>query len=241
MLYISFNYRELHRLKEAVFAPHMVNAGFILLSMTGWAVAKRLIREIRQQFLIGRLATLAGTCAAALLTSGATIIIFVERFFEGAWTYFLFIPVLYLMFSFFRSKLGEPAQLEENLGRVLGGQYLLPYQRTARPEDETRFDEILVPLDGSSAAEHALPIAENLCRSFGGAGSRSSKNSWSAWTALQSPSRSCDTHEHWPSASTVRFCSCPFPSRNRKSRRFRSISSRWRPPSGTEGSRLRQW
>ena len=29
MLYISFNYRELHRLKEAVFAPHMVNAGFI--------------------------------------------------------------------------------------------------------------------------------------------------------------------------------------------------------------------
>ena len=28
MLYISFNYRELHRLKEAVFAPHMVNAGF---------------------------------------------------------------------------------------------------------------------------------------------------------------------------------------------------------------------
>ena len=27
MLYISFNYRELHRLKEAVFAPHMVNAG----------------------------------------------------------------------------------------------------------------------------------------------------------------------------------------------------------------------
>ena len=28
MLYISFNYRELHRLKEAVFAPHMVNAGY---------------------------------------------------------------------------------------------------------------------------------------------------------------------------------------------------------------------
>ena len=27
MLYISFNYTELHRLKEAVFAPHMVNAG----------------------------------------------------------------------------------------------------------------------------------------------------------------------------------------------------------------------
>ena len=27
MLYISFNYRELHRLKETVFAPHMVNAG----------------------------------------------------------------------------------------------------------------------------------------------------------------------------------------------------------------------
>ena len=32
MLYISFNYRELHRLKEAAFAPHMVNAGFNYLS-----------------------------------------------------------------------------------------------------------------------------------------------------------------------------------------------------------------
>ena len=32
MLYISFNYTELHRLKEAVFAPHMVNAGFNYLS-----------------------------------------------------------------------------------------------------------------------------------------------------------------------------------------------------------------
>ena len=31
MPYISFNYRELHRLKEAVFAPHMVNAGKRLL------------------------------------------------------------------------------------------------------------------------------------------------------------------------------------------------------------------
>ena len=33
MLYISFNYRELHRLKEAVFAPHMVNAGLELVGI----------------------------------------------------------------------------------------------------------------------------------------------------------------------------------------------------------------
>ena len=35
MLYISFNYTELHRLKEAVFAPHMVNAGLKEVGLEG--------------------------------------------------------------------------------------------------------------------------------------------------------------------------------------------------------------
>ena len=140
---------------------------FILLSMTGWAVAKRLIREMRSQFSVRVLVTFTGTCVASLLTSGATIIIFVERFFEGAWSYFLLIPILYGLFSYFRSRLGEPTPLEDSLGRVLAGQYLLPYQRAARPEDETRFDRLLIPLDGSSFAEQALPAAEVLGRAFG--------------------------------------------------------------------------
>lgn len=82
---------------------------FILLSMTGWAVTKRLLRQIRQTFSVGKLGLLAGTVLAALLTSVATLIIFEERFREGAWTYFLFIPVLYAVFSYYHRALTRPA------------------------------------------------------------------------------------------------------------------------------------
>lgn len=139
---------------------------FILLSMTGWAAAKRLIRELRAKFSAPRLGALAGTVIAAALTSGATIIIFVERFLEGAWTYLLFLPALYAAFTHFRSKLGEPKQLEEHLGRFFVGQYLLPFQRENRPEDDTRFDRIITPLDGTAFAEHALPLAEVLAHTY---------------------------------------------------------------------------
>ena len=141
---------------------------FILLSMTGWAAAKRLMRELRIEFSYGGLATLIGTVFAALLTSGATVIIFEERFLEGAWTYLLFIPVFYAAFTLFRSRLGVPLPLDEHLGRFFVGQYLLPYQREARPEDEIMFDDIVVPLDGSSFAEHALSTAEVLAHTCRG-------------------------------------------------------------------------
>jgi len=136
---------------------------FILLSMTGWATAKRLARELRRRFSGGGVLSLLGTVVAALLTSGATVMIFVERFFEGAWTYLLFVPILYVGFTLSRSRLGKPLPLEEHLGRFFTGQYLLPYQRQARPEDETAFDNILVPLDGSGPAENSLAVAQIFC------------------------------------------------------------------------------
>jgi len=135
---------------------------FILLSITGWAATKRLAREWRATPSRGRLAGLAGAATAAALTSTATVIVFAERFLEGAWTYFFFLPVLYLAFGHFRSRLGEPKPLENHLGRLFAGQYLLPFQRENRPEDETSFRRILVPLDGTAFAEHSLPLAELL-------------------------------------------------------------------------------
>jgi nucleotide-binding universal stress UspA family protein len=141
---------------------------FILLSMTGWAAAKRLTRHLRTEFSGSTLATLVGTTLAALLTTAATVIIFEERFFEGAWTYFLFIPILYVVLTHFRSRLGKPLPLDEHLGRFFVGQYLLPYQRQARPVDEIIFDDVVVPLDGSSFAEHAIPIAEVLAHTSTG-------------------------------------------------------------------------
>ncbi|MFC2063929.1 hypothetical protein ACFLXB_02405 [Chloroflexota bacterium] len=72
---------------------------FIMLSMAGWAVTKRLVREARQDFSIRHAAMIGGTGISALLTTSATLIIFVERFLEGAWAYFVLIPVLFILFS----------------------------------------------------------------------------------------------------------------------------------------------
>jgi nucleotide-binding universal stress UspA family protein len=98
---------------------------FVLLSMTGWAASKRLIRFLREKFSISNMMTLAGTVIAAIITTAATVIIFQERFFEGAWTYFIFIPLLYAAFSYFRSRLGAPSPVAERLGELeeamLGG------------------------------------------------------------------------------------------------------------------------
>jgi L-asparagine transporter-like permease len=82
---------------------------FILLSMTGWAVTKRLQRQIRHTFSLSKLGLLVGTILAAFLASVATLIIFEERFLEGAWTYFLFIPILYVLFSYCHRQLSRPA------------------------------------------------------------------------------------------------------------------------------------
>jgi nucleotide-binding universal stress UspA family protein len=135
---------------------------FVLLSMTGWAASKRLGRELKLTYSNYRIAALAGTMAAAGMTTCATIIIFVERFREGAWVYFIFVPVLYFVFAYFRTRLGEPKPLENHLGRFFAGQYLLPFERENRPEDETRFNLIMVPLDGTAFAEHAIPLAQIL-------------------------------------------------------------------------------
>jgi len=141
---------------------------FILLSMTGWAAAKRILRENRGRFSAGATATLVGTVSAALLTTAATFIIFEERFFAGAWTYLIFIPCLYLVFSRFRASLGPPKPLDEHLGRFFGGQYLLPFQRHELSNHGFGIDRILVPLDGTALAEHAIPPAELLARTTGG-------------------------------------------------------------------------
>ncbi len=91
---------------------------FILLSMTGWAVTRRLVREIREKFSPGKGAMTVGTIIAAILTTGAAGLIFYERFFEGAWTYFIFIPLLFAIFTLTRNQLGDPTPEEDYLGQL---------------------------------------------------------------------------------------------------------------------------
>ena len=166
---------------------------FILLSMTGWAVTKRLGRQIRESFSGTKVALLVGTIVAALLTTGATIIIFQERFFEGAWTYFLFIPILYAVFTYFRSTLGAPSPLREQLGVLeeamwgvgegSGATAAVPTEViTVTPAASVRRPvaalqpgwrrsiatprRLLVTLDGSPLAEQVLPLAKALSQTY---------------------------------------------------------------------------
>ncbi|MDX1413572.1 MAG: universal stress protein [Candidatus Promineifilaceae bacterium] len=141
---------------------------FILLSMTGWAAAKRLMRHIQERRSLGEGAALAGTVIAAALTTAATIIIFTERFWEGAWTYFLFIPILYILFTYFRRRLGDPKPADERLGLMLAERRYLPVFQEEETEgsSSTRLQHILVPLDGSGLAEASLSVARSVSMAF---------------------------------------------------------------------------
>ena len=167
---------------------------FILLSMTGWAVTKRLIRQLRRKFEPGTVFLIGGTVVAALLTTGSTGIIFAERFLEGAWTYFIFIPILYATFSYFRRHMGVPSEEMEYLGmldstQLAGfgfGQYGTtdvifengekapevtwqpdPKEFSTWREDTVAIKNLVVLLDGSTHAAQALPVAKMLCRNIG--------------------------------------------------------------------------
>ena len=160
---------------------------FILLSMTGWAVTKRLFREMRNSLTLTNLVLMSGTVLAALLTTGATLIIFEERFFEGAWTYLVFIPVIYAGFTYFRSRMGAPNPEMDYLGQldaaqlggfgfgqvpvkpilpVLNGNWATevswlpePIEQSTWREQKVEIRSIVVLLDGSKEAAHAVPMA----------------------------------------------------------------------------------
>jgi len=165
---------------------------FILLSMTGWAVTKRLVRSLREKFSISTAGLIFGTVLAALLTTTATGIIFYERFLEGAWTYFLFIPILFVTFTYFRNRLGEPSAEMDYLGLLDASQLAgfgfgqfgpstseppdKPVELTWKPEpvanstwrsENISIQKVAVLLDGSVFAAQALPAAMAVCRSTG--------------------------------------------------------------------------
>jgi nucleotide-binding universal stress UspA family protein len=167
---------------------------FILLSMTAWAVTKRLVRKLNEKFKVGTLFLITGTVIAALLTTGSTGIIFAERFLEGAWTYFIFIPILYATFSYFRRHMGKPSAEMDYLGlldsaQLAGfgfGQYATsaaklengekalevtwqpdPKELSTWREEKVTIQNLVVLLDGSTHAAQALPVAKMLCRTTG--------------------------------------------------------------------------
>jgi len=167
---------------------------FILLSMTGWAVTKRLARQLREKFSVGSLAVIIGTVTASLLTTAATAIIFEERFMEGAWTYFLFIPMMYAFFSYFRSRLGAPSAIMDYMGRFNAAQLAgfgfgqatgertsngngvdlsafswqpEPIEKSKWRDQKTSINNLVVLLDSSNYAAQAIPYAKAVAKAAG--------------------------------------------------------------------------
>ncbi len=139
---------------------------FILLSMTGWAASKRFWRELRVKYSIGKLFSLIGTIVASILTTGATLIIFEERFFEGAWSYLILVPVLYVAFDYYRKRLGAPPSVEDRLGSIISEQKYLPAVLEENGFHSINFRTVVVPLNGSSLAEQVLATSRSFARSF---------------------------------------------------------------------------
>jgi len=168
---------------------------FILLSMTGWAVTKRLVRDIWEEFSVSKVALIVGAFLAATLTTGATGIIFVERFAEGAWTYLIFIPLLYATFTYFRNQLGAPSKEMDYLGQLDAaqlagfgfGQYETatkttveavarpsevkwqpdPIERSKWRQERVGINRLVVLLDGSIFAAQAIPAAKSVASATG--------------------------------------------------------------------------
>ncbi len=139
---------------------------FILLSLTGWASVKRLGRHFRLERRWVLMLGLVGTALAAALTSLATGLIFVERFKEGAWTYFVMIPALFWAFGHIRRRLGEPTPVENRLGVLFSEQKYLSLP-VAMPSAAVSLKTILAPLDSTIGGEQALRYARRLSRVYG--------------------------------------------------------------------------
>ena len=139
---------------------------FILLSMTGWATVKRLMRSLKSGPAFNEVVAFLLTLFASLFSTLATLIIFEERFFEGAWLYFILGPAFYFCFSYFRTRLGEPTGVQDRLKIILESSPLNPVRRMV-PMSVYTLKKIMVPLDGTENAESSLPSAVKLSREYG--------------------------------------------------------------------------
>lgn len=141
---------------------------FVLLALTGWAAVKRLFRQYCGGMKgVAHIFAMSGTLVAALLTTVATLIIFEERFKEGAWMYLFMVPALYLVFGYYRNKLRAPSKIEDCLGKSLFSSAFAQHHGE-KLYAGISFKNILVPLDQSPTAELSLAGAQTIARNYDG-------------------------------------------------------------------------
>ncbi len=104
--------------EEATYLALYAAGVFVLLSMTSWAAVLRLtrqrrVRETRNGF------TRVASVFAAVFTTAATLIVFVERFTDGVWLFLILVPLLWGMFDVVRRLRGDPGAAAERIGHLL--------------------------------------------------------------------------------------------------------------------------
>ena len=141
---------------------------FILLSLTSWACVKRLYTRVRTKNSVQVQFSFFGSIIAAVLTTLAALIIFEERFFDGAWFYIVLTPLLYFIFSHYREKLGKPRSISERMGTAISTNSLSQFNYLPVYQTGISFDNILVPLDTSPESEYSLACAQTIARNSNG-------------------------------------------------------------------------
>ncbi|MCZ7534532.1 MAG: hypothetical protein M5T61_00395 [Acidimicrobiia bacterium] len=104
--------------REATYLAVYAAGVFVLLSMTSWAAVLRLVRHRRVRGTVST-RNLVAVVAAALFTTTATIVLFVERFTDGVWIYFVLVPLVAGTFDVIRRVRGDPGAPAERMGRLL--------------------------------------------------------------------------------------------------------------------------
>jgi nucleotide-binding universal stress UspA family protein len=144
---------------EATYLAVYAAGVFVLLSMTGWAAMLRLIRQHRAGIRT-TIVTRAGVLLAALFTTLATIVIFVERFADGVWLYFILIPAIAFGFGLVRRIRGDPGATADRIGRLLaqwnrGERSVLALAGAVAPDE---LDHVLAAIDNerTDASNHAI-------------------------------------------------------------------------------------
>lgn len=134
---------------------------FILLSMTGWSAFKRFIRFYREKKNAENFVGILVTLFSAICATFATIIIFEERFLEGAWSYFLMVPLLYFGFDYYRKRLGAPPEsIDSRLSTAMN-------TFSADTKFQYKIKSILVPLDEHLTADIGLYSSLKIAATFG--------------------------------------------------------------------------
>ena len=149
---------------EATYLAMYAAGVFVLLSMTAWSAVLRIVRRRRLGIGAG-LGTLMAVVGAAVFTTTATVIVFVERFSEGVWIYALLVPALAAGFGFVRRQRGDPGPSADRTGRLLArwnGGDLFPLAFDALPpahEVQSIVEQIRQARHGSEATSDASTSA----------------------------------------------------------------------------------